>query len=147
MEITHWILHAVELVVIYFLGSQLIKKFHALYLFARGSRITHNWIYPGSNKPGMRNVVLHGTEPFKVLLCFKLKLPRLPVGLDWYGMVRSNEAGVVVFSTYLGKGICHFRFLVDTTSHIKIRADDEVQTLEPTASFPPHFWQRWGIYG
>ncbi len=130
-----------------FLGKELVKKFHDLHLFARSSKLKHEWIHPGTESPGMRNIAIFCNEPFRALICFKLKLPWLPIGLDWYGMVKSNQACVAVFSTFLGRGVCHFRFLVNTSADVQISADDMAQKLTPTATFPPHWWQRLGIYG
>ena len=157
MEIVLWILAILGVMftpIAIFLGKELVKKFSIMHNFTRNSTLLHGWWYPGAQAagygpPGMRNVVLTSTERrrFEALLCFKLKLPWLPVGLDWYGMVRSDEGGRAVFSTYLGRGSCSFQFLTNEDDIITATSTDDNQKLKPTATFPPHWWQRLGIYG
>ncbi len=136
-----------------FLGKEMVKKFNIMHNFTHDSELLHGWWYPGAQNagygPGMRNIVLTSTRQrrFGALLCFKLKLPWLPVGLDWYGMVWSDDEGRAVFSTYLGRGSCSFQFLIGSADIITASSTEADQKLKPTATFPPHWWQRLGIYG
>ncbi len=135
------------------LGSELLKKFAFMRDFIGNSNQMVVWRYEGleGREPGMHNVVLRGQTPFCALVGFKLDIPILGhTGFDYYGFVQSDEHGVAVISTYLGKGRCEFRFFVNTDlaqNPVTATSNESDQQLQPYSSYPPHWYQRLGFYG
>ena len=138
-----------------FLVKEMLKKFGFMKQFVENSNMLVSWKYQhldlGSQKPGMRNIVLRGQKPFSVLVGFRLDIPVLGhSGFDYYGFVSSNQDGVAVFSTYLGKGDCDFQFFVNTDleeNPITVTSTVADQDLVPYATYPPHWWQKLGFFG
>lgn len=139
--------------IVYFLTMEFVKKFRVMADFIKDSDQLVRWRYFGAKqeyrKPGMRNVVLRGSRPFKALIGFKLGIFG-KWGYDYYGMVRSDEQGVAVISTYLGKGPCTFQFLLDRSVELcptMVSSCGCDQQLQPDVTYPPHWWQRLGFWG
>ena len=136
-----------------FLGSEFLKKFGFMRDFISNSNQMVVWHYRGAEdrKSDIRNIVLRGSKPFCVLVGFKLDIPILGYsGFDYYGFVRSDDQGVAVISTYLGKGECEFQFFVNTdVNHHPVTASsgEDDQQLQPHSVYPPHWYQRFGFYG
>lgn len=133
-----------------FLGKELLKKFVFTRDFARSSNQLVMWKYLADRKPGMYNIVLRGKTPFCVLVGFHLHIRIFGYsGFDHYGFVRSNEKGIAIISTYLGKSSCEFQFLVNTdieTNPIVATSDEKDQKFEPDFKSAPHWYQRLGIF-
>jgi len=148
-----WILFVMFFTVSLFLGKEMLKKFRFMWNFVKNSSQMVIWHHLGGKnfKPGMFNIVLRGEKPFAVLVGFHLTIPLLKYkGFDYYGFVQSDENGVAVISTYLGKGACEFQFFVNTdlTSNlVVVTSNDEDQRLSPNVFYPPHWYQRLGFYG
>ena len=107
--------------------------------------------YKGRLSPGMRNIVLSGNAPFRVLIGFKLRIPIIGyTGFDYYGEAESDENGAVVISTFIGKGPCVFQFFVNTDlsqNPIKAEAGCAEQSMTPDVVYPPHWYQKYlGFY-
>lgn len=136
-----------------FLGSEFLKKFRFMRDFISNSNQMVVWHYRGleGRKPGMRNIVLRGSKPFCALVGFKLDIPILGYsGFDYYGFVRSDDQGIAVISTYLGKGECEFQFFVNTDldhSPVSATSSEDDQRLQPHSTYPPHWYQRLSFYG
>ncbi|OGD78469.1 hypothetical protein A2368_00020 [Candidatus Collierbacteria bacterium RIFOXYB1_FULL_49_13] len=136
-----------------FLAKEMLKKLGFIDDFAADSKHLVTWDYPGAKdwEPGQRNIVLRGQTQFVALVGFKLEIPVLGFsGMDVFGYVRSDKRGVAVVSVYQGKGACEFMFITDTDpakNRIVISSTDDDQKLMPTVDYPPHLWQKWGIYG
>lgn len=133
-----------------FLSIELLKKFRFMRDFAGQSHQLVVWSYDGNRKPGMYNLVLRGTMPFVALIGFKLNIPILKyTGFDHYGVMRSDDKYIAVFSTYLGKKKIEFQFLVNThtnSSSISVTSSDEDQSLQPNTRCAPHWYQRLGFF-
>lgn len=139
-----------------FFAREYLKKFGYMRDFIKYSNQKVVWVYSGlkgkGGKRGMRNIVLRGSKPFCVLVGFKLDIKAIRFsGFDYYGFVRSNEEGVAVISTFMGKGEVEFQFFVNTdlgVNPVQATSTDEDQLLKPDATYPPHFYQKWfGFYG
>lgn len=134
-----------------FLGYELLKKFTFMRDFVEGSNQMVIWDYSGNRNPGMHNIVLRGSKPFCALVGFKLQIPLFKwSGYDYYGFVRSNEDGVAVIATYLGKGTCTFQFFANTNlqyNQITATSTEAEQQYQPDVRYPPHWYQRLGFYG
>ncbi len=126
-----------------FLGKEMRKKFRFHYLFCMiNVRQVAFHRYMGSEKREMRNIVLRASGPFSALIGFQFGKD----GIDFYGFCKSDQNGIMVISTYLGKGPCQFIFLCDVDTHIynmRTSSTEEDQKLTPQATFPPHWWQRF----
>ncbi len=133
-----------------FLGLEFKKKFGFMANFARNSNQLLIWKSWGSKKPGMHNIILRGNRPFCALVGFQLNVPMFGMsGFDYYGFVKSNDQGVAVISTYIGKGECEFLFFVNTDlNHNSVVASstERDQLHTPDVTYPPHWWQRLGIF-
>lgn len=139
-----------------FLGKELLKKFkfHDQFTSSEGylQKVTHYW--PGDSKPMMRNIILRASEPFKILIGFKLTIPLLNFeGTDWFGFTEAQpytDGGYYsVISTYMGKGPAEFRLLVNSASKndVSIILQSQEQTFKPHLVCSPHWYQRIGFYG
>lgn len=149
----------VVLVVFIFRAKERVKKFGYLkgYIDTCPDQQRLVWNYPGSVvvdiKQGMHTVVLRNAsgKDFSVLLTFRLELPFGFHGIDQFGYLKSSE-GVVVFSTYLGKGACNFIFMVNSLElgcpppQVGKFLDHE-GIYVPQKRYPPHWWQRLGFWG
>lgn len=148
MNTALWILVILFATTTIFLAKEIFKKFSFMKQFIESSNQLVEWQYDGSFKPGMQNIVIRGEKPFAVLIGFELKIFG-SLGFDYYGYVQSNEAGIAVISTYLGRTKTRFQFFVncDLNQHqIHASSTDEDQALIPQAVYPPHWWQRLGFY-
>lgn len=144
-----------------FLGNEHLKKFKINYDFfiSQPSLCTHlRWYYHGSAKhghePGMRTVVLRykkdvpkeNRRAFQAKIGFQFDSDRI----DFYGYAYSKDNIELVFSTYLGKGVCSFVFetnLLLADELLEVSSTEEDQQLTPSATYPPHWWQRLGFFG
>lgn len=145
-------LSAVSLALAFFLGHEMLKKFRFMQGFLEHSNQMVTWVYPGGAKsvaaPGMYNVVLRGQKPFCALVGFTLKIGGYQ-GFDYYGCVQSDDYGVAVVSTYLGRGSVEFRFFVNSNldSNLVVASSTAGdQRLMPHVAYPPHWYQRLGFY-
>lgn len=135
-----------------FLGKEMLKKFGFMRSFIKNSSLLINYRYPGSkaagHKPGMRKIAFlaKDNQQFSLLIGFELSLLGSK-GFDYYGFVSSNDKGILVIETYLGKSPVNFQFLKNEDIEILIIADESVQQMAPNASYPPHFWQKLGLWG
>lgn len=135
-----------------FLGKEMLKKFGFMRSFIKNSSLLINYRYPGSkaagHKPGMRKIAFlaKNEKRFSLLIGFELSLLGSQ-GFDYYGFVSSNDKGILVIETYLGKSPVNFQFLKNKNIEVLIIADESVQQMEPSTSYPPHFWQRLGLWG
>ncbi len=135
-----------------FLGKEMLKKFGFMRSFIKNSSLLINYRYPGSkaagHKPGMRKIAFlaKDNQQFSLLIGFELSLLK-STGFDYYGSLTSNNKGILVIETYLGKSPVNFQFLKNEDIEILIIADESVQNMAPSASYPPHFWQRLGLWG
>lgn len=146
------LLFALFVLITGFLTREMLRKFTFWDRFTSGSNLVVTWDYPGGDnaQAGMRNIVLRGEKPFRALVGFRLNLPLGYTGYDVFGYVESDAAGVAVFSAYLGHGSAEFIFVssqntADNSLVVSSTAAD--QQLSPTATYPPHWWQRLGFYG
>lgn len=126
-----------------FLYKELKKKFRFHNAFCnQNHKQVVTYLYPGSEQaPEMRNIVLRASGPFSALIGFQWN-----DGVDFYGFCKSDKNGVLIISTYLGKGACAFVFLCDVDTHIynmRTSSTEEDQKLAAQATFPPHWWQRF----
>lgn len=138
-----------------FLGGELLRKFrfHTLFSDSKGYIQQLVYIWPGGRKPEMRNIVLEGGQPFKVLVGFKLIIPLIPfMGTDWFGFLEARERMTggyyAVISTFMWKKPVEFRLLVNSQvkDEVKISSSKEDQSLTPHLTCPPHIFQRLGFY-
>lgn len=135
-----------------FLGKEMLKKFGFMRSFVKDSSLLVNYRYPGSkaagHKPGMRKIAFlaKNDKQFSLLIGFELSLLGSQ-GFDYYGSLTSNNKGILVIETYLGKSAVNFQFLKNKDIEVLIIADESVQQMAPNASYPPHFWQRLGLWG
>ncbi|MFH1947500.1 MAG: hypothetical protein ABIJ23_05100 [Candidatus Magasanikbacteria bacterium] len=154
----NWIIWTLIVVVVItssiaiFLGREMLKKFGYMHSFVQSSNQLITWSYSGGRKSGMYNIVLRGPKNFSALVGFNLKIPVLGYsGYDYYGQVDSNQNGVAVISTYLGKGATEFQFLVSRDlEHCSIEVASGLfidQELTPDVVYPPHWYQKLGFYG
>lgn len=142
------------LILSWFLGTEMLKKFGFMGRFVRkADQIVISWYYAGKKtgrKPGMYNIVLRGKQSFSTLIGFKLEIPfSKGEKFDCYGEVTSDEHGVAVISTYLGNGAVEFQFVVSGElrhNSIEVTSTDADQRLEPHVKYPPHWYQRIGFY-
>ena len=135
------------MVISWFLAKEMKRKFHFLGKWSSSSPNMHEWQYDGClslwHQPGMRTVVLKADQPFGVLLGVKLNFPLIGlVGFDPYGYIDSTPEGVVVISTYLGKGKATFQFITTQDVKMSISSSDSDQSATIMASYPPHWFQR-----
>ena len=136
---------------VFFLGKEHLKKFHYNNLFYKNSNLLLTWKHESGKdfKPGMYNIVLRGQKPFKALIGFQLRFRWFKYeGYDHYGSVQSNESGVAVISTYLGKNACDFNFVINsdlTLNQVVATSTEEDQKLSPHVTHPPHWFQRLGF--
>ncbi|MBP6859150.1 MAG: hypothetical protein KBC69_00800 [Candidatus Magasanikbacteria bacterium] len=136
-----------------FLGREHLKKFGFMQDFVKRSDHLIVWRYEGSKEKGrMANIVLRSSKPFCALVGFKLSIPLVGYsGFDYYGRVWSDDRGVAVISTYLGKGACDFQFLVNMdvrTNPVEVSSSEDDQVLRADEVYPPHWYQKWlGFYG
>ncbi len=135
-----------------FLGKEMLKKFGFMRSFIKNSSLLINYRYPGSkaagHKPGMRKIAFlaKNDKQFSLLIGFELSILGSQ-GFDYYGSLTSNNKGILVIETYLGKSAVNFQFLKNKDIEISVIADESVQQMAPSASYPPHFWQRLGLWG
>jgi hypothetical protein len=135
-----------------FLGKEMLKKFSFMRSFVKNSSLLVKYHYPGNkvagHKPGMRKIAFlaKNNQQFSLLIGFELSL-FASKGFDYYGFVSSNDKGILVIETYLGKSHVNFQFLKNEDVEISIIADESVQKMAPNASYPPHFWQKLGLWG
>ncbi len=137
-----------------FLGSQHLKKFYHMQDFIESSNSLVSWYYPGpkTGKGGMRNIVLHGKEPFSILVGFRLEIPLLGFsGFDHVGFASSNSNGLIVISQYLGRRPYWCQYMANTdlcNNPVTVTSTEEDQRLIPTNVYPPHWYQKHlGFYG
>jgi len=140
----------------YFLLGEARKKFGLAGQYIKTAKNTVTWQYEGSEKdgriPGMWNIVLISRSPFSALIGFELEaLNGFLDGWDVFGVAHStpNDVGMhqIVIRTYLGNNPTKFEFLTDIPSDAVVATSSFAdQDLEPTKVFPPHWWQRLGLY-
>lgn len=59
-----------------FFMSEFLKKFRYLELFSRNNDRVLEWTHVGNHEhSGMRNIVIRGKSPFRVLIGFDLLIP------------------------------------------------------------------------
>lgn len=145
------ILLALLILLSVFLATELLKKFKFLQSFIRNSErlLTWNSAPKPDAKPGMYNIVLQGTEPFRVLIGFDLQIPLIRyTGFDVYGYLESDSEHRIVFSTFLGRKPVEFQFLADVRANgITVSSTESDQALIPSETYPPHWFQKIGIFG
>lgn len=134
------------------LANEHVKKFRMMADFMAGADnlVTYRYAGPSvTGGAGMRNVVLRGRKPFSALVGFRFTVPLAgDLGSDFYGIVRSNEHGVAVISTYLGHRPADFLFLLNsdlTSNPVIASSTDTDQDMKPHVVFPPHLVQRLGF--
>jgi len=134
------------LIILIFLGNEFLKKGKFLREFLNSSSQVIEWEYEWweTINPGMRNIILSGSNQFTVLVGFDLEIPVFGyVWYDPYGVVSSDRNHRIIISTYLGKKPTKFRFLVNIPNmDIHFSSNTEDQLLTPMKIYPPHWWQR-----
>lgn len=148
------VLSAVLILVVVFLGLEMVRKMKLLSQFAFVSGSIVAWHWRGSvlerKEPGMRTIVLRGHGRFVALVGFRLRIPFLGSMLDHYAFVQSDEHGVAAISTYCGRGSCMFEFVIAPIATTKLpvpsSTEDDQDVLVQVAS-PPHWYQKIGFYG
>ena len=133
-----------------FLGKEVLKKFYFLRLFIQDAPGLIEWQYDGMRKSGIYNVVLRSDRPFKALVGFDLETLFYTSGYDVFWYVKTEDSYSVVISLYLGKKPALFRFLTnlpEARSHIQITSSESDQIETPHVTYPPHWWQKIGIFG
>lgn len=144
------------LIISIFLGKELLKKFkfHDSFTSSNGyiQNIKYYWIGT-TDKPRMRNIILKGNKPFKVLIGFKLEIALLKFeGTDWFGLSTAKRAQdgnyYSVISTWMGRNDSEFHLL--TNSNFKNNIIKIVQVkkinLKPDVACLPHWYQKIGFY-
>lgn len=133
-----------------YLRKEIQRRLHNNFLFMVPDSTMVNWHWRGASTekvtPGMRKIMLRsGTgEPFKALVGFFVDKAMI----DNFGFVASGPNGVVVFETFLGQGPCTFTFLINKYIYVEVSTDEQRTGMYRTSySFPPHWWQRLGIFG
>ncbi len=146
-----FVLLAIFIAISIFLVKEMLKKFGFMRKFVKSSHLLEDFHYYGLSKngkvkPGMRIIVLKSKDEkkFSVLIGFKLKIFG-KVGFDYYGYVESNNLGMVVISTYLGKSPVDFQFFKNNDVDVKVCISNNTNLI-PQVTYPPHFWQRLGIF-
>ncbi len=140
-----------------FLIKEALKKFNFMRLLIRdGDCYSVLWHYPGAQEakhvPGMRTVVLRSTSYFSALIGFRLDIKaRDYAGYNPYGFVKAEPDGdswKVVISTYCGTDPKDFIFMFGPKrTNVTVTSEEVDQQETPRVVYPPHWWQRWGIYG
>ncbi|MFA5124922.1 MAG: hypothetical protein WC473_03845 [Patescibacteria group bacterium] len=142
------------IIVVAFLGTELLKKFQflfAYYIDNIESGHAKGFFYegcPSDQKPGMRRIIIESKskKKFTALIGMRFEMSRNSgCGFDPFGCVKSDQNGVAVFSTYLGKGEAQFMFL-STVDDIAIRIARDSEDWQPTAIYKPHWFQKIGIF-
>lgn len=158
MNWLNWLLLATTIIffaLALFLGREMLRKFRQHILFTSSPGYISKWIYswPGGAKPKMRNMVLKGKKPFKVLVGFELVIPLLRFrGIDWYGFVeaekQTNGDYLTVISTFMWKKPVEFPLLVNAEQKddVELLPVADGQSLAPHLICPPHLYQRLGFY-
>ena len=140
-----------------FLAKEMFKKItninQILYPFNR-----YIWLgktHFSYSKPEMRNLIFTSDTEFTILIGIDLDIPLLYHGVDWYGYSdaeydEEKNRWIAVISTWMGKKPATFRFASDTEMvyfHDPYNLPGIYERCtEPTKSFPPHWWQRIGLY-
>lgn len=142
-----------SLVLAYFVAEEILKKFKDFFWFTSGSPFLATWKYPGAKnmgiERGMRTIVVRHREgkPFRFLIAFRFNLATHGVLVDWYGKVLSDINGVAAFRTFLGTNPTEFCMLLDCPAEVNISSTEGDQSQQPTAAFPPHWYQKLGFFG
>lgn len=131
-----------------FCGTELLKKFTYMRKFVdrSGQLLTYSLKEDRSRDRKMRTIVFQaeGPQPFTILVGF-----RFPYGerWDWYGYVEAKD-GRAAISTFIGKGGCEFQFLIGGAhpNQIVVFMADEGADQAIDATYPPHFFQRLGMF-
>jgi hypothetical protein len=66
-------------------------------------------------------------------------------GYDYYGYASSQKPWIV-FRIYLGSGQLLNQFLLNKNIEVFLTSTEEDQKLIPDAIYPPHWWQRLGLW-
>lgn len=139
---------------IIFLLKELKKKFGFMQSFLNSSHLKVVYQHNGNRftRPSMKNIVLRSQagRPFVALIGFTLRIPIIGFeGFDYYGQVMSDENGVAVVSTFVGRGDVEFVFVVNRDNEdgdITASLELSDQFLTPQVTYPPHWWQRLGFF-
>lgn len=140
---------------VFFLGSEMLKKFNIFQHHVKDSNQLLSLSYRGAGeegfKKGMKTITIHWDRPFGALVGFNLKVPFFAEGFDYYGRARSVPTGFgghdLTISTYLGNGKVDFLFYLNrelSGQQPIFSYGDENE--KASATFPPHWWQRLGFY-
>ncbi|MCX6780323.1 MAG: hypothetical protein NT034_04075 [Candidatus Magasanikbacteria bacterium] len=140
------------LVMVIFLGREMVKKFGYMRQFVAHSLFKHECLLEVDAR-GMYNVVIHNRQlrPFSVLIGFELKLPGCSPGFDYYGCMDSNQEGELVFRIWMKGGqplktvflfnhevLMAHRGKLEPAFTVYVGSDD----LVPNTIYPPHWWQK-----
>ncbi len=135
-----------------FTWSELYKKFHFDHIMALapGTAQTYFIPYRGADlegfAPNVRKVVLRSNAPFVAQIGFRFD----PMRVDYFGTVTSDANGEACFATYLGRGSTTFIVDVKAVVHgdgFEMLWGGQYQDRKPSVTFPPHWFQRLGIFG
>lgn len=137
-----------------FLVMEFKKKFLFMQNFLANSPLKVTYQHRGNRftRPSMKNIVLRSQagQPFVVLVGFTLRIPIIGFeGFDYYGQTVSNENGVAVISTFVGRGDVEFVFVVNRNNEdgdITASLELSDQFLTPQVIYPPHWWQKLGFF-
>lgn len=132
-----------------FLGQEMMKKFGFFQAFIKSSNQMITLDYQGDKNPGMHNIMFWAKKPFTVLVGFHLDIPFFGKGFDYYGYAKSNDHGILVVSTYMGRQPVRFMFYANCDQDlnpITVSALDNYSDLKPHITYPPHWWQKLGFW-
>ena len=133
-----------------FLGRELLKHFERAKRTEdrREGYYSFCYRYKGSSKPRMRKIMISSEDrkPFYCQVGMRFQLFGYD-GIDYFGSVDSDDEGVAVIETYLGRGSCEFYFLENRQTILSINTLKDDSSYIPCAVFPPHWWQRLGFWG
>ena len=149
----NWVFILVSVLAVLFLGfaifavRELLKKFriYEQFISAEGYHQKLQFMWKGSKKGRMRNIIIKGSSPFQLLVAFKFPFG----GIDFFGTGQSykvDDRYYAVVSTFLWDPI-KLIFEINTPSPSSWIAI-ELQDKSETEKFPvnivcnPHFFQR-----
>lgn len=132
---------------VYFLSSELIKKFRFWKNFQENYPHQISWEYHGDLIPWMYTLKLSGNRDFQGLIWFDFSVESWSYrGYDIFGYIKSSTKDECTISLYLWSWPVTLIFLLDTEAKVSIEHIEESHNT-PDFIFLPHWWQKLGFFG
>lgn len=132
--------------VVYFLGTEHLRKFHLLQQFSSSLNVVR-YHFDGVKRfrdKGMKNIVLRSEQAMSFTALCTAEFPTFwGSGMDPVSVGKSSPEGILVVSAFFGKGPCDLYFIInDPQVKIHVTATPDDQKLSPSTVMPPH-WVHW----